>query len=149
MTDVAIESLDIVEIMKLLPHRYPFVMIDRVTELVVGERIKAIKNVTINEAFFQGHFPVMPVMPGVMILEGLAQAAAVMAYATMRDYVGSKLVYFAGLDHVRFRQKVTPGDQLVYEVKTIKRKLSLWSLEGKAYVDGKLVAEATLMATFG
>jgi len=145
----AIESLDIVEILKLLPHRYPFIMIDRVTELVTGERIKALKNVTINEPFFQGHFPVMPVMPGVMILEGLAQAAAVMAYVTMKEYVGTKLVYFAGLDKVRFRQKVTPGDQLIYEVTTIKRKLSLWNLEGKAYVDGKLVAEAILMATFG
>jgi len=145
----AVESLDIVEILKLLPHRYPFIMIDRVTELVIGERIKALKNVTINEPFFQGHFPVMPVMPGVMILEGLAQAAAVMAYVTMREYVGTKLVYFAGLDQVRFRQKVSPGDQLIYEVKTIKRKLSLWNLEGKAYVDGKLVAEAILMATFG
>lgn len=145
----AIQSLDIVEILKLLPHRYPFVMIDRVTEMVIGQRIKAVKNVTINEPFFQGHFPTIPVMPGVMILEGLAQAAAVMAYATMRDYVGTKLVYFAGLDKVRFRQKVSPGDQLIYEVKTIKRKLSLWNLEGKAYVDGKLVAEAILMATFG
>ena len=144
-----VESLDIVEILKVLPHRYPFIMIDRVIELVVGERLKALKNVTINEPFFQGHFPVMPVMPGVMILEGLAQAAAVMAYVTMKEYVGTKLVYFAGLDRVRFRQKVTPGDQLIYEVKTIKRKLSLWNLEGKAYVDGKLVAEAILMATFG
>jgi len=148
MNDV-IESLDIVEILKILPHRYPFIMIDRVTELVIGTRIKALKNVTINEPFFQGHFPVLPVMPGVMILEGLAQSAAVMAYATMKEYVGTKLVYFAGLDKVRFRQKVSPGDQLIYEVTTIKRKLSLWNLEGKAYVDGKLVAEAILMATFG
>ncbi len=145
----AIESLDIVEILKLLPHRYPFVMVDRVKELVSGERIKTLKNVTINEPFFQGHFPVMPVMPGVMILEGMAQSAAVLAYMTMKEYVGTKLVYFAGLDQVRFRQKVSPGDQLIFEVKTIKRKLSLWNLEGKAYVDGKLVAEAILMATFG
>ncbi len=143
------ESFDIVEIMRLLPHRYPFIMVDRVLELTAGERIKALKNVTINEPFFQGHFPVMPVMPGVMILEGLAQAAAVLAYATMKDYVGTKLVYFAGLDQVRFRRKVSPGDQLIYEVKTIKRKLSLWNMEGKAYVDDKLVAEAILMATFG
>ncbi len=143
------ESFDIVEIMRLLPHRYPFIMVDRVLELTEGERIKALKNVTINEPFFQGHFPVLPVMPGVMILEGLAQAAAVLAYATMKDYVGSKLVYFAGLDQVRFRRKVSPGDQLIYQVKTIKRKLSLWNMEGKAYVDDKLVAEAILMATFG
>ena len=145
----AIESLDIVEILKLLPHRYPFVMVDRVKELVSGDRIKTLKNVTINEPFFQGHFPVLPVMPGVMILEGMAQSAAVLAYMTMKEYVGTKLVYFAGLDRVRFRQKVSPGDQLIYEVKTIKRKLSLWNLEGKAYVDDKLVAEAILMATFG
>jgi 3-hydroxyacyl-[acyl-carrier-protein] dehydratase len=145
----AIESLDIVDILKVLPHRYPFIMVDRVMELVNGERIRALKNVTINEPFFQGHFPVLPVMPGVLILEGMAQSAAVLAYMTMREYVGTKLVYFAGLDKVRFRQKVSPGDQLIYEVKTIKRKLSLWNLEGKAYVDGKLVAEAILMATFG
>lgn len=145
----AVESLDIVEILKVLPHRYPFVMVDRVLELVEGERIKALKNVTINEPFFQGHFPVVPVMPGVLILEGLAQSAAVLAYRTMSEYVGTKLVYFAGLDHVRFRQKVSPGDQLIYEVKTIKRKLSLWNLESKAFVEGKLVAEATLMAAFG
>ncbi len=143
------ESFDIVEIMRLLPHRYPFIMVDRVLELTAGERIKALKNVTINEPFFQGHFPVLPVMPGVMILEGLAQAAAVLAYATMKEYVGSKLVYFAGLDQVRFRRKVGPGDQLIYEVKTLKRKLSLWNMEGKAYVEDKLVAEAILMATFG
>ncbi len=148
MTTV-VGSFDIVEILKVLPHRYPFILVDRVLELVEGERIKALKNVTINEPFFQGHFPVMPVMPGVLILEGLAQSAAVLAYKTMSEYVGTKLVYFAGLDHVRFRQKVSPGDQLIYEVKTLKRKLSLWNLEGKAFVDGKLVAEATLMAAFG
>lgn len=144
-----IESLDIVEILRLLPHRYPFVMVDRVLEMVSGERIKALKNVSINEPFFQGHFPAVPVMPGVLILEGLAQGAAILAYSTMQDYVGTKLVYFAGLDKVRFRQKVSPGDQLIFEVKTIKRKLSLWNMEGKAFVDGKLVAEAILMATFG
>lgn len=144
-----IEPIDIVEILKVLPHRYPFVMVDRVKELVLGERITALKNVTINEPFFQGHFPVSPVMPGVLILEGLAQSAAVMAYMTMTEYIGAKLLYFVGLDQVRFRQKVTPGDQLIYEVKTIKRKMSLWNVEGKAYVDGKLVCEALLMATFG
>lgn len=145
----ASETLDIVEILKVLPHRYPFILVDRVMELVSGERIKTLKNVTINEQFFQGHFPVTPVMPGVLILEGMAQSAAVLAYMTMKEYVGTKLVYFAGLDKVRFRQKVSPGDQVIYEVTTIKRKLSLWNLEGKAYVDGKLVAEAILMATFG
>ena len=143
------EHLDIVEILKLLPHRYPFVMVDRILEVTPGEYIKGLKNVTINEPFFQGHFPVQPIMPGVLILEGLAQVGAVMAYLANKESVGEKLVYFAGLDKVRFRQKVVPGDQLIFEVTTIKRKLSLWSLAGKAYVEGKLVAEANLMATFG
>ena len=142
-------TVDIAGILRAIPHRYPFLLIDRVEALLPGQSAIGIKNVTVNEPFFQGHFPVLPVMPGVMILEGLAQAAAVLAYATMKEYVGSKLVYFAGLDQVRFRRKVSPGDQLLYQVKTIKRKLSLWTLEGKAYVDDKLVAEAILMATFG
>lgn len=144
-----VEQLDIVEILKLLPHRYPFVMVDRILEHTPGKKIKGLKNVTINEPFFQGHFPGQPVMPGVLILEGLAQVGAVMAYLDNLESVGSKLVYFAGLDKVRFRQKVVPGDQLIFEVETIKRKLSLWSLAGKAFVDDKLVAEGDLLATFG
>ena len=143
-----VEQLDIVEILNLLPHRYPFVMVDRVLEVVSGERIKCIKNVTINEPFFQGHFPGQPVMPGVMILEGLAQAGAIMAYLALQENIGTKLVYFAGMDKVRFRQKVGPGDQLIFEATTMKRKMNIWSLDGKAYVDDKLVAEAQLMATF-
>ena len=143
-----IEHLDIVEILKLLPHRYPFVMVDKVIEVDPGEHIKCLKNVTINEPFFQGHFPLQPVMPGVLILEGLAQAGAIMAYLALQGSVGKKLVYFAGMDNVRFRQKVVPGDQLNFEVKTTKRKMSIWNLEAKAYVDDKVVAEAKLMATF-
>ena len=144
-----VKQLDVVEILKLLPHRYPFVMIDRIIDHVPGEQIKALKNVTINEPFFQGHFPVQPVMPGVLILEGLAQAGAVMAYLAVQENIGNKLIYFAGLDKVRFRQKVVPGDQLIMDITTIRCKMNLWSLAGKAFVDGKLVAEANLKATFG
>ena len=143
-----VEQLDIAEILKILPHRYPFVMVDRILEHSPGEQMKGLKNVTFNEPFFQGHFPVQPVMPGVLILEGLAQVGAVMGYLTMLENVGEKLVYFAGLDKVRFRQKVVPGDQLIYDVTTIKRKMGLWYLAGKAYVDDKLIAEANLTASF-
>jgi len=143
-----VEQLDITDILKLLPHRYPFVMVDRILEHTPGEQIKGLKNVTINEPFFQGHFPVRPVMPGVLILEGLAQVGAIMGYLATLENVGEKLVYFAGLDKVRFRQKVVPGDQLIFDVTTTKRKMGLWYLAGKAYVEDKLVAEAHLTASF-
>lgn len=142
------QQYDIIEILKLLPHRYPFVLVDRILEVEVNKRIKALKNVTINENFFQGHFPAEPVMPGVLILEGMAQAGAILAYLTEKSSIGNKLVYFAGLEGVRFRQKVVPGDQLIFEVVISKRKLKLFVLEAKAFVDNKLVAEAQLMATF-
>jgi 3-hydroxyacyl-[acyl-carrier-protein] dehydratase len=141
------QSLDIVEIMKLLPHRYPFIMVDRILEVEEGHRIVGLKNVTINENFFQGHFPSQPVMPGVLIMEGMAQVAAILAYLSEPESVGSKLVYFAGMDGVRFRQKVVPGDQLIFEVIFNKKKSRIWKLDGKAFVNQKLVAEAELMAT--
>ncbi len=141
-------QLDIIQILNTLPHRYPFILVDRVLEYVTGDSLKALKNVTINEPFFQGHFPTEPVMPGVLIIEGLAQAGALLAYLTEPESVGKKMVYFAGLDKARFRQKVTPGDQLIYEIEIIKTKLSMWTLGGKAFVDGKLAAEAQLMASF-
>jgi 3-hydroxyacyl-[acyl-carrier-protein] dehydratase len=141
------QELDIVEIMKLLPHRYPFIMVDRILEVEVGQRIVGLKNVTINDNFFQGHFPSQPVMPGVLIMEGMAQVAAILAYLTEPESVGSKLVYFAGMDGVRFRQKVVPGDQLIFKIVFNKRKSRIWMLDGKAFVDEKLVAEAQLMAT--
>ena len=143
------KQLNINEILNLLPHRYPFVLVDKVLEVQAGESITGLKNVTINEPFFQGHFPREPVMPGVLILESLAQVGAIMAYLTMKNEEKGKLVYFAGLDGVRFRQKVVPGDQLILKVKTIKKKMGIWTLEGKAFVDDKLAAEAKLMATFG
>lgn len=142
------EKIDITEIMRLLPHRYPFILVDRVTELVSGNEITAIKNVTINEPFFQGHFPDRPVMPGVLILEGMAQAGGVMAYYSNPENIGEKFIYFAGIDKARFRKPVLPGDQLVFKLKLIKAKRGIMVMEGKAYVDDKLVTEAELMATF-
>jgi 3-hydroxyacyl-[acyl-carrier-protein] dehydratase len=141
-------TYNIVEILKLLPHRYPFILVDRILEVVPGESIKAIKNVTINEPFFQGHFPGEPVMPGVLVMEGMAQAGAILAYLTDREKVGKNLVYFAGMDGVRFRKIITPGDQIRFELNIIKRKSKLFKIGGKAYVDEILAAEAELMATF-
>lgn len=142
------QQFDILEILKILPHRYPFVMVDRILEMEPGKRIVGLKNVTMNENFFQGHFPGQPVMPGVLILEGLAQTGAVLAYRSEPETVAGKLVYFAGLDGARFRQKVVPGDQLRYELVVNKCKKGFWKLDGQAFVDGKLAAEAQLMATF-
>ncbi|MEW6593442.1 MAG: 3-hydroxyacyl-ACP dehydratase FabZ [Thermodesulfobacteriota bacterium] len=142
------KRIDIKEILSLLPHRYPFIMVDRIVDVEPGVAIRGIKNVSMNENFFQGHFPGEPVMPGVLMLEGMAQVGALLAYLTDRDMVGTKLVYFAGLDKVKFRQKVVPGDQLLYELTVLKRKSKFWVMAGKALVDGKLVAEAELMATF-
>ena len=141
-------TLDIKEIIRLLPHRYPFLLIDRVLE---GEKMKSLvglKNVSINEPFFQGHFPSEPIMPGVLILEGMAQAGGILAYYSMQEMIGEKLVYFAGIDKVRFRRPVVPGDQLIYEVEVIKQKGKIWKMAGKAKVDDKVAAEAELMAAF-
>jgi len=146
--DSDLQQLDIMEILNILPHRYPFVMVDRIVEMHLGESIRGYKNVTMNENFFQGHFPSHPVMPGVLILEGMAQVGAILAYVTDSEAIAGKLVYFAGLDGVKFRHKVMPGDQLHYELSVSKRKARFWKMDGKAFVDGKLVAEAELMATF-
>ena len=143
-----IKQYDIGEILKLLPHRYPFVLVDRVQEITPGEAIKVLKNVTINEPFFPGHFPADQVMPGVLVMEGMAQAGALLAYLTEPDKIGKNLVYFAGMDKVRFRQKIVPGDQIIFEIHVLKRKSKLYKLSGKAYVDGKVAAEGELMATF-
>lgn len=142
------QHIDIVEILRLLPHRYPFVLVDRILEVEPGKRIVGLKNVTINEHFFQGHFPSEPIMPGVLILEGMAQVGGILAYLTDQEMIGEKLVYFAGLDKVRFRRKVVPGDQLVFEVSVVKHKSKIWKLDGKAFVDEQLAAEAQLMASF-
>jgi len=146
MTDQ--QQYDISEILKILPHRYPFILVDRILEIEVGNSIKGLKNVTINEPFFQGHFPSEPVMPGVLIMEGMAQIGAILAYLTEKDKIGNSLVYFAGMDGVRFRKKVVPGDQIIYQLKILKRKSKLFKIEGKAFVDDALAAEAVLLATF-
>ena len=142
-------SLDIKEILTILPHRYPFVMVDRILDYEELKHITGIKNVTINEPFFAGHFPGEPVMPGVMILEGMAQIAALLAYISIGDKMAGKLVYFAGIDNVRFRKVVRPGDQIVFRVECIRMKAKISKMSGKAYVDDQLAAEAELMATFG
>lgn len=149
MSEQEWQGLDIKGILALLPHRYPLVMVDRIVELTPGEHIKGYKNLTFNESFFQGHFPGEPVMPGVLILEGMAQTGALLAYLSESDSTSGKLVYFAGLDAVKFRRKVVPGDQLHYDLTVLKRKSRFWIMAGKAYVDGALAAEAQLMATFG
>ena len=150
MSDTVVpENFDILEILKLLPHRYPFVLVDRILDIVPGERVTGLKNVTINEPFFQGHFPVKPVMPGVLILEGMAQVGGVMACCAKGDQVKGKLLYFAGINKARFRKMVVPGDQIIFKVKQLKEKRNIIMMEAKAYVDDKLVAEAELMATFG
>lgn len=142
-------QLDILDILKLLPHRYPFVMVDRITAMVPGESVSGIKNVTINEPFFQGHFPERPVMPGVMILEGMAQVGGVLGFHSMPEMIGNKLLYFAGIDNARFRRPVVPGDQLLFELHLQKMKRGVMFMDGSATVDGQVVAQANLMASFG
>ncbi|WP_136798277.1 MULTISPECIES: 3-hydroxyacyl-ACP dehydratase FabZ [Desulfosediminicola] len=142
------ENIDIVGIMDLVPHRYPFLLVDRVLDMKVGEEVTALKNVTINEQFFQGHFPGKPVMPGVLILEGLAQVGCIMTFYADQDAIGNKLIFFAGIDKARFRKPVVPGDQLIYKVKLLKKKRNIMVMEAKAYVDDALVAEAEMMASY-
>lgn len=140
--------LDINEIMKILPHRPPFLLVDRVTELEHGKRIVGIKNVSINEPFFPGHFPGHPVMPGVLIIEAMAQVACILAIVSSDESVRSKVTYFAGIDNARFRRPVLPGDQLRFEIEATGCKRGIWIFSAKALVDGKLVTEAVLKATF-
>ncbi len=147
--EVVLEHIDILEILRLLPHRYPFVMIDRVLSVVPDKSVEALKNVTINEPFFQGHFPEKPVMPGVMMLEGMAQAGGVLAFCSEPENVGEKLLYFAGIDKARFRKPVGPGDQIMYTVELLKKKRGIWKMSALAHVDGQKVAEAELLASFG
>lgn len=140
-------TMDINEIMRHLPHRYPFLLVDRVLECEVGQRIKAVKNVTINEPFFQGHFPGYPVMPGVLIIEALAQVSAILAYITRGERPdGRSLLFFAGIDGARFKRPVFPGDQLVLESVELNVVRSVFKFAAKASVCGELVAEAQLMA---
>ncbi len=140
-------AMDIHEIMRHLPHRYPFLLVDRVLECEIGQRIKAIKNVSINEPFFQGHFPGYPVMPGVLIIEAMAQVSAILAYMTRAERPDDKsLLFFAGIDDARFKRPVFPGDQLVLESTELNVVRSVFKFAAKASVGGELVAEAVLMA---
>nr|MBU2747656.1 3-hydroxyacyl-ACP dehydratase FabZ [Acidithiobacillus montserratensis] len=140
-------ELNIQDIMKRLPHRYPFLLVDRVLDVQVGKSLRAIKNVTMNEPFFQGHFPAMPVMPGVLIIESLAQAAALLAFVSEDKFGENAAVYFAGIDKARFRKPVTPGDRLELLANVSRRRSGMWQMETQALVDGTEVASALLMAT--
>ena len=140
--------LDSNEIMRILPHRFPFLMVDRILEVEPGKRIIGIKNVTINEPFFQGHFPGHPVMPGVLIIEAMAQVAGILAYLSSDDEIRKRVTYFMAIDNARFRKPVVPGDQLRLEMETTMNRRGIWGFNGKAYVQEKLVADADLKATF-
>ena len=142
--------MDVLQIQKILPHRYPFLLIDRVVECTPKERLLGYKNVTANEEFFQGHFPGLPVMPGVLIVEALAQAAGLLAYQSdpwTDAEKANKVVYLMALDAVKFRRPVVPGDRLDLEVTLLKQKGPIWKLKGVARVDGNKAAEAEILAT--
>lgn len=142
-------SYDIQAIMEFLPHRYPFLLVDRIIEVIPGDKIFALKNVTINEPFFQGHFPDKPIMPGVLIIEAMAQVGGVLAYETGSPEQRGKLIYFMAMDRVRFRKPVVPGDQIIFEARILKFRTKVAKMSGRALVDNQLVAEAELMASFG
>ncbi len=139
--------VDVQEILELLPHRYPFLLVDRVLELTPGERIVALKNVTINEPFFSGHFPGRPVMPGVLIIEAMAQAAGLLSFKTPAlNLVKGSIFYFAGIDHARFKRPVRPGDQLHLEAEILKVVRGVGKFKCRATVDGQLAAEGEILA---
>ena len=138
--------MDIKEILQYLPHRYPFLLVDRVLEIEPGVRARALKNVTMNEPFFPGHFPHHPVMPGVLIIEAMAQAAALLSFKSSGVKPDeNSVVYFAGIDHARFKRPVVPGDQLIFEVEITQSKRNIYKYKARASVDGELAAEAELM----
>jgi 3-hydroxyacyl-[acyl-carrier-protein] dehydratase len=141
--------LGVEAILKRLPHRYPFLMVDRVLAVTPGKSIVAVKNVTANEAYFVGHFPDHPVMPGVLVLEALAQAGGVLAWESVGDDDGIWILYLVGIDNARFKQTVRPGDQLLLKVELKQRRRNLWRYEARAEVDGNLVAEAEILMADG
>lgn len=148
MEETTFTPLKINDIMKLLPHRYPFLLIDRVTEIIPHEKIVAYKNLTFNENFFQGHFPGTPVMPGVLIIEAMAQTGIILVAGELTDADRENRVYlFTGIEKAKFRRPVVPGDKLVLECSNLQHKMQLWKMDAKAYVDGQLVAQATLTAS--
>jgi 3-hydroxyacyl-[acyl-carrier-protein] dehydratase len=141
---------NVVEIQKILPHRFPFLLVDRIDILTPGKYVEGYKNVSISEPVFQGHFPDHPIYPGVMIIEGMAQAGGVLAFKSMdnatQEEIENKVVYFMSIDKAKFRTPVTPGDKLVYKINVLRNKGPIWHLDAKAYVDDKVVAQAELKA---
>ena len=149
MEEKTFDELKIADIMRLLPHRYPFLLVDRVTEIIPNEKVVAYKNLTYNEQFFQGHFPNAPVMPGVLIIEAMAQTGIILVVDTLKiDTAKENMIYlFTGIEKAKFRRPVVPGDKLVIECSNLQHKMQLWKMDCKAYVDGQLVAQATLTAS--
>jgi beta-hydroxyacyl-ACP dehydratase FabZ len=143
------QSLDLDEIQRILPHRYPFLLVDRVVSLELGKRIVGVKNVSINEPFFQGHFPRRPIMPGVLIIEALAQTGGILALLSTPEHLGNPSIFLMGIDKVKFRKPVVPGDQLRLEAECLRGGQKFWRMQCRAFVDGTLVAEAELMAAIG
>jgi 3-hydroxyacyl-[acyl-carrier-protein] dehydratase len=138
---------DVMQIQKMLPHRYPFLLVDKVTDIKEGENIDAYLNISITNPVFEGHFPDHPIYPGVLIIEGMAQAGGILAFQSVpEEEVKDKVVYFMSIDKAKFRNPVRPGDKLEYKLNVIKHRGKIWQLDGKAYVDGNLVAEAELKA---
>ena len=138
---------DINQIQEMLPHRYPFLLVDRITEVKEGEFVEGYLNISITNQVFQGHFPGHPIYPGVLIIEGMAQTGAILPFTVLnKDELNDKVVYFMSIDKAKFRKPVLPGDKLVYKVSTIKHRGKIWQLKGEAYVDGELVSEAELKA---
>jgi 3-hydroxyacyl-[acyl-carrier-protein] dehydratase len=150
MTDEAhkgeVSTADVMRVMEMIPHRYPFLMVDRVVDIQADEGAVGIKNVTINEPFFTGHFPAQPVMPGVLIVESMAQTAAVLVVETLGEDAAGKLVYFMTVDEARFRRPVSPGDSMRIHVTKVRRRGSVWKFKGEARVEGTTVADATFSA---
>ncbi len=138
---------DVMQIQEMLPHRYPFLLVDRITDVKNGEYVEGYLNVSITNAVFQGHFPGHPIYPGVLIIEGMAQTGAILPFTVEdKEELKEKVVYFMSIDKAKFRKPVRPGDQLVYKISTLKHRGKIWQLKGEAYVDGELVAEAELKA---
>jgi 3-hydroxyacyl-[acyl-carrier-protein] dehydratase len=144
-----VNELRIAEIMRILPHRYPFLLVDRVLEVDQDKRIVALKNVTINEPFFNGHFPGAPVMPGVLTIESMAQAGAILGLLEKKADLSKTLVYFMGIDEAKFRRPIVPGDQMRIVVEVLRRKAIVWKMKGEVYVGSELAAEATLLSSIG
>jgi len=143
------QSLNVEEIQRILPHRYPFLLVDRILSVELGKRIVGMKNVTINEPFFQGHFPGRSIMPGVLIIEAMAQVGGILALLSTPENLGNPAIFLLGADKVRFRKPVVPGDQLIMELETLRSGKKFWKMQGKALVNQVVVTEAELMASVG